>query len=124
MKSDAKYREELLRLGVRSDAVKTAIGKDLDNIGNLVGILRDDPPRAISKLPASPPEFFSTEFVFPRSAKVGEVEMSTGGLTLRDYFASQTIVGLAVRGANNDMIVHKIARAYAIADAMLEARKR
>lgn len=124
MKSDAEYREELLRLGIRGDAVKIATGRDLDNIGNLVGILRDDPKRLV--LPDSPPEFFSTEFVFPRHAKAGEVEMSAGGLTLRDYFAAQALLGIISGDQGTHMLSEERTsrEAFAFADAMLEARKK
>ena len=53
-----------------------------------------------------------------------------GGMTLRDYFASQALAGGLEQGVENDMNAGwwhpagKIAdRAYAIADAMLKARK-
>jgi hypothetical protein len=51
------------------------------------------------------------------------------GMTLRDYFAAQALAGGLEQGVEDDMNInywhdpHKLAkRAYAIADAMLEAR--
>lgn len=47
------------------------------------------------------------------------VEVHTG-MTLRDYFAGQALIGLVQNGG----LPHPIAqRAYELADAMLEARK-
>ena len=43
-----------------------------------------------------------------------------GGMTLRDYFAGQAIVGLIMRSTYGQTT--KPAEAYAIADAMLAAR--
>jgi len=46
------------------------------------------------------------------------------GMTLRDYFAAQTLVGL-ITAAEEATKTEKIAQiAYAIADAMMEERKR
>ena len=44
------------------------------------------------------------------------------GMTLRDYFAAQAVQGLLASEVNAPLKVFAI-RAYAIADAMLEARK-
>ena len=44
------------------------------------------------------------------------------GMTLRDYFAAQAVQGLLASEDNAPLKVFAI-RAYAIADAMLEARK-
>lgn len=43
------------------------------------------------------------------------------GMTLRDYFAGQAIMGYLSVTAENDWFMAQ--RAYAIADAMLKARK-
>ena len=45
-----------------------------------------------------------------------------GGMTMRDYFAAQAVQGLLASEVNAPLKVFAI-RAYAIADAMLEARK-
>jgi hypothetical protein len=44
------------------------------------------------------------------------------GMTLRDYFAAQAVQGLLASEVNAPLKVFAI-RAYAIADAMLEARQ-
>jgi hypothetical protein len=44
------------------------------------------------------------------------------GMTMRDYFAAQAVQGLLASEVNAPLKVFAI-RAYAIADAMLEARK-
>lgn len=43
------------------------------------------------------------------------------GMTLRDYFAAKAMVGLIQRLETRDQVAKS---AYAIADAMLEARKK
>ena len=45
------------------------------------------------------------------------------GMTLRDYFAGQVLIGLSIRreGASDE---HDAKNAYALADAMLAARLR
>ena len=46
------------------------------------------------------------------------------GMTLRDYFAAQALQGMSVGGPGLNVTNAKIAEeAYALADAMLEARK-
>jgi hypothetical protein len=47
--------------------------------------------------------------------------MAFGGMTLRDYFAAQAIQGLLASEVNAPLKVFAI-RAYAVADAMMEAR--
>ena len=42
------------------------------------------------------------------------------GMTLRDYFAGQTVIGLAVSDENSDDTIAKWA--YSLADAMLKER--
>ena len=51
-----------------------------------------------------------------------EVQLQYQGMTLRDYFAAQAVQGLLASEVNAPLKVFAI-RAYAIADAMLEARK-
>lgn len=51
-----------------------------------------------------------------------EVQLKYGGMTLRDYFAAQAVQGLLASEVNAPLKVFAI-RAYAIADAMLEARQ-
>lgn len=59
--------------------------------------------------------------VFPNLLKDGDKAMSTGGLTLRDYFAAQAMAGfLAVPGGINPQADAHLA--YLIADAMLAER--
>jgi hypothetical protein len=55
--------------------------------------------------------------------------LQNDGMSLRDYFAGQALAGGLEQGVEDDMNLdwwhstHKIAkRAYAIADAMMEAR--
>lgn len=46
------------------------------------------------------------------------------GMTLRDYFASQTVIGIFSRTSLHFETQRQVAEyAYAMADAMLEARK-
>jgi hypothetical protein len=59
----------------------------------------------------------------------GTTEPSLSGMTLRDYFAGQTLAGGLEQGVEDDMHCSwwhdptKIAkRAYAVADAMMKAR--
>jgi hypothetical protein len=44
------------------------------------------------------------------------------GMTLRDYFAGQAIVGLANTGRNDAGAEHAAEDAYRLADALLRAR--
>jgi hypothetical protein len=50
-----------------------------------------------------------------------EQMMAFGGMTLRDYFAAKAVQGLLASEVNAPLKVFAI-RAYAMADAMLEAR--
>lgn len=66
------------------------------------------------------------EYAFPtpevsQNTATGEttIHQSSGGMTLRDYFAAAALTGLATRdGARN----RGVANAYALADAMLKER--
>lgn len=61
------------------------------------------------------------EYAFPQSLQAGDRAMSTGGLTLRDYFAAQAMAGfLAIPGGVNPEMEANLA--YRIADAMLAER--
>ncbi len=67
--------------------------------------------------------------VFP---KFGEHEISEGGMSLRDWFASQALAGLASDGQAISQIAREGAdpaavtarTAYAMADAMLAEREK
>jgi len=74
--------------------------------------------------------------VFPTLARVGRVTQSEGGLSLRDYFAGQALTGSIwtyIRNRNSygdrpslsdcKEVGCIVEDAYAIADAMLAARK-
>jgi hypothetical protein len=54
-------------------------------------------------------------------APAGVAHITDQGMTLRDYFAAQAVQGLLASEVNAPLKVFAI-RAYAIADAMLEAR--
>lgn len=61
---------------------------------------------------------------FPESGPRG---MAVGGegMTLRDYFAAKVIQGICASGPGNSWTNASLAKeAYALADAMLEARER
>ena len=64
---------------------------------------------------------------FPRpasSADVGYVEPAEIGMSLRDWFAGQALAGIAATNILNAKLGREVATlAYAIADAMLEARE-
>jgi hypothetical protein len=53
------------------------------------------------------------------------VTETTGGMTLRDYFAAAALQGLVVNSHNFDNMTDKsiAENAYLISDAMIEARK-
>ena len=59
---------------------------------------------------------------FPTLAVVGDTALSEGGLTVRDYFAAAAMQGICASGPMiaDDVIAQE---AYAIADAMLDARR-
>jgi hypothetical protein len=46
----------------------------------------------------------------------------TGGMTLRDYFAAKAMAAEMVSGIHEDGFAWTAARAYKMADAMLQAR--
>jgi hypothetical protein len=48
----------------------------------------------------------------------------SGGLTVRDYFAGQALVGLARNAGGVDAVKERAAKAYAYADAMLAEREK
>lgn len=61
------------------------------------------------------------EYAFPQSLQAGDMAQSTGGLTLRDYFAAQAMAGfLATPAPVNPKSDAELA--YRIADAMLAER--
>lgn len=53
----------------------------------------------------------------------GEMVHGQTGMTLRDYFAASALTGLLANEWQNDFESQYGIRAYAIADAMLQARK-
>lgn len=59
--------------------------------------------------------------VFPKFLSIGERCLSEGGMTLRDYFAGQVLVGLSVR-REGKCNADDAFNAYALADAMLAER--
>ena len=50
-------------------------------------------------------------------------EISSGGMTLRDYFAAKAMQGELSSGDASHSLVNIATRSYAIADAMLRARE-
>lgn len=65
---------------------------------------------------------------FPQTKSVGQISMTEGGMSLRDYFAGQALIGAALEVADNGHEVASLAKgmavsAYQIADAMLIARE-
>ena len=60
--------------------------------------------------------------VFHQNEITGYIPPESAGMTMRDYFAAQAVQGLLASEVNAPLKVFAI-RAYAIADAMLEARK-
>ena len=64
---------------------------------------------------------------FPQLTRVGQAAVSEGGLSIRDYFAGQALVGFAANIRANEVdkgIADTLAAAaYAIADRMVQARK-
>lgn len=62
---------------------------------------------------------------FPQISELGDIAATSGGMTLRDWFAGQALVEYAnlvdVREIRTSKFVAQIC--YTMADAMLEARK-
>lgn len=50
-------------------------------------------------------------------------EVSSGGMTLRDYFAAKAMQGELASGDASNHVENIASRSYAIADAMLKARE-
>ena len=57
-----------------------------------------------------------------RGAPTNYVHRSVGGMTLRDYFAGQALVGIMTR--NNFQVTPWAELAYKVADAMLKEREK
>lgn len=53
----------------------------------------------------------------------GEMCRSQEGMTLRDYFAGQALIGLLYRNDGVTIIEERIEEVYRFADAMLKARE-
>lgn len=64
-------------------------------------------------------------FAFPQShSDVAYSDYIGGGMTLRDYFAGQALIGLLASGEeHNDDTSSVTAASYRMADAMLKARE-
>lgn len=58
---------------------------------------------------------------FPGTDSIGQTSI---GMSLRDYFAGQCIVGMASEANEQDWYKKLATRAYRIADAMLAERKK
>lgn len=70
----------------------------------------------------------TNELAFPHSFSNEYPTEIVGGMTLRDYFAARALLGLQSRswihtGTSEELLAIWARSAYAIADAMLEARK-
>lgn len=59
---------------------------------------------------------------FGEFEKCGDVAVRTGGLTMRDYFASKAMQALIANPKNSGTYDFISKHAYEMADAMLEAR--
>ena len=66
------------------------------------------------------PAFPSKNRVFRQGYETNEFE-PVGGMTLRDYFAAKALAVLYMEADDDD---HSAQRAYEMADAMLQARKK
>lgn len=66
-------------------------------------------------------EVFTTEFI-EENEKAETTRYSTGGMTLRDYFAAAALQGMVQRGGDHGAYVAE--SAYRFADAMLEERNK
>lgn len=60
------------------------------------------------------------EYAFPQSLQAGDMAQSTGGLTLRDYFAAQAMSYFLQNSVGT--LEDDAKSAYAMADAMLAER--
>lgn len=66
-----------------------------------------------------------TQYAFPQGQQVGDVSISEGGLTLRDYFAAKAMQSYLAHPECEDDYENSIAdAAYYMADAMMEAREK
>lgn len=82
----------------------------------------------MDKKPENPQAFLRTESMYsglPNGGRQYEGEVSTGGMTLRDYFAGQALMGAIAASENTgpehiDLVADV---AYKLADAMLKARQ-
>lgn len=68
------------------------------------------------------------ERVFPTTQTVGQISITDGGMTLRDWFAGQALAGMMAYRNEASGDFHNNCSdvggaAYRYADAMLEARK-
>lgn len=63
---------------------------------------------------------------FPSTRKVGSVELTDGGMSLRDYFAAKAMQGMFAADTDTSVmpIERKAAEAYLMADAMIAAREK
>lgn len=60
---------------------------------------------------------------FPSTRKVGSVELTDGGMTLRDYFAAKAMEGLLSSPTDPSSAKAAAEWSYEMADAMLAARE-
>lgn len=61
---------------------------------------------------------------FGEFKQLGQVAVKEGGMTLRDYFAAKAMEAyLIAKPTDRPEMIDVAATAYAMADAMLEARK-
>lgn len=74
----------------------------------------------------------TTEYVFPQALQAGNLAQSTGGLSLRDYFAAQALPAVTIdclrvlekEGFPDEKWRDGIAsESYKMADAMIRARQ-
>lgn len=60
---------------------------------------------------------------FPQSEHIGDMVITHGGMTLRDYFVAKAITGICADGLTGGLENDRIAaHAYLLADAMLAER--
>ena len=60
---------------------------------------------------------------FPKTKTAGDVSITEGGMTLRDYFAAKAMAAVGARGYYGEL-ADLAEDAYALADAMLAERER